>query len=108
MKKVIFVVLVSMSLILSACSDSTPEHVPFDQLSFVLEENPDYIGSYFITRTNELNAKWDEWGEWSPLDMSSRVVCFGDFSFDDYGIFRARSDYYWIEEGGCLKLQKKD
>ncbi len=102
----ILVVLLTSTFILSACADNDPK-VPFTQLSFETEDNPSYIGSYFITRTNELNAKWDEWGEWTPLDFSSREVCFGMFQSDDFGVFRARSDYHWVEEGGCLKLQKR-
>ena len=112
MKKSMFLVIVCLSILLSACAESSPpEHVPFDQLSFETEENPDYIGSYYLTRTNELNASWEEWGEWTPIDFSTREVCFGSFSFDDFGVFRARSDYNWIEvlngDNYCLKLEKR-
>ena len=105
-KVVLVVILVISSLLLSACSENTPE-VPYDQLSFKIEENPDYIGSYSLSKTNELGGTWTEWGEWTSLDFSSRIVCFGAFSFDDSGVFRARSDYHWVEEGGCLKLEKR-
>ena len=109
MKKILLIVCLAISLLsLSACADNDESnHVPMSQLSFKAEDNPDYIGSYYLTRTNELNASWEEWGEWNALDFSSRTVCFGAFSSDDYGVFSSRSDYHWIEEGGCLKLQKR-
>ena len=112
MKKLVFlIVLFSLLFALSACSENDPEHVPFDQLSFVLESNPDFIGSYSLSKTNELGGTWTEWGEWTPLDFSSRVVCFGAFSINDTGTFRYRSDYEWkeIKDGNsyCLKLEKR-
>ncbi len=117
MKKSVFlIVLICLSILLSACSESVPpQHVPFELLDFVVEEDPDYIGSYLIQRYNFTNgSRWEEWGEWTPVDsiFDAKVVCFGYFDrLDGFGTFRARSDYNWIEinyDGSyCLKLEKR-
>lgn len=112
---VLIVIFGFICLVLSASAEKIPpEHVPFDNLNFEIEQNPDYIGSYTIERYNATNggSRWIEWGEWTPTDLSSRVVCFGYFDqIYGYGTFRARSDYNWIEvldgDKYCLKLEKK-
>ena len=116
MKKILLIVCLAISLLsLSACAESDPpEHVPFELLNFEVEQDPDYIWSYAIERYNFTNgSRWIEWGEWIPIDLSSRVVCFGNFDqINGYGTFRARSDYNWIEiksgDAYCLKLEKRN
>jgi len=115
MRKIIFVlVVVVVSQALVACDKQEVRSAPLNQLSFLIEENPDYIGSYSIEREN-VGQKWIETGEWTPIEalLGRQVVCFGYFSNNGYGVFRARSDHHWIEVEydsrsiKCLELVKR-
>lgn len=115
-KSMFFIVLVGLSILLSACSESTPpDPIPFSRLEFVVEDNPDYIGSYSIGREDPINGStWVEWGEWTEIQalLGREIVCFGLFDENEgYGQFRARSDYAWkqVEYEGryCLELEKR-
>lgn len=115
MKKFFLLVLVVTVLaVLVACDNNkkTVKDAPTESLTFVLEPNPNYIGSYSITRVNN-GQEWLEWGEWTPLEalIGRQIVCFGYFGGS--GTFRARSDYHWIQieydgrKTKCLELVKK-
>lgn len=110
MKKFFLILLVVLPALLASCSPRTPNPIPYDDLTFEVENNPSYIGSYIVERNNS-GQSWYETGEWTPLQgvFQSRVVCFGYWGGD--GTFRSRSDYNWIEiekDGRlCLELQKK-
>lgn len=115
-KSFLVILLAIVSLLLSACGESSPPNpIPFARLEFVVEENPDYIGSYSVKREDPINGStWVEWGEWTPIQalVGREIVCFGYFDeHDGYGTFRARSDYHWVEvefDGRmCLELAKK-
>ena len=111
MKKLLILVLVVLSALVG-CDKKEVKNAPLEKLSFVVEEDPYYIGSYFITRVN-LGEKWVETGEWTPLEslVGREIVCFGYFGGS--GTFRARSDHQWkqVEFDNrtvkCLELVKK-
>lgn len=107
MKKVfVFVILI---ITLTACT--TPAPIPYNNIRFEKETNVNYAGSYYISRVN-LREKWNEWGEWKPIEVRIRstIVCFGAFDSSRDAIFRASQEYQWVEivKGGrnCLELQK--
>ena len=110
MKYFLVISVILVGLILVGCSNKEPSPVPVSTLNFVLEENPDYIGSYSIQRKN-LSSQWTEWGEWTPLEsvIGREIVCFGYYGGS--GTFRSRSDYEWIEikydKRMCLELKKR-
>jgi hypothetical protein len=114
MKRFIFaVVIILISAPLAACHKEDADPVPYRNLSFILEQNPKYVGSYTIDRTN-FGENWEETGEWTAIEatFSKMEVCFGYFDeTEDYGVFTARSDYEWVEvpDGSrlCLRLQKR-
>ena len=112
MKKFTIVLLFVLAIVLVGCS-TPPAPVPWQRLSFKIEENPDYIGSYTIRREN-LNSSWTEWGEWTPVEylFERGIVCFDYFNYQEgNGTFYARSDYQWVErkyQGDiCIELKKK-
>ena len=112
MKKVVFLLIVLVFL-LSACNSAVKQSPPYSQLTFELEPNPRYLGSYSITRSN-IHSNWNEWGEWKSsfeLFLSGSKVCFAYFYEEDSGVFRARSDYEWVEcqrgRETCLCLAKR-
>ena len=118
MKKitVLIVLLALSSIVLSACAESSlPERVPLELLNFNIEENPKYIGSYIIERSNFTNGeRWSEFGEWTEVQalFGREIVCFGYFDYDNgYGTFSSRSDYHWKEilfdNSYCLELLKR-
>lgn len=107
----IFFALIIVVLFLTACG-SDPAPIPWEQISFVVEENPDYVGSYSLTRSSA-GQDWVEWGEWTSIEkvVSDTTVCFGYFGDQNYATFRSRSDYEWVEVNKdgrlCLRLQKR-
>ncbi len=112
MKKVVFLFIV-LVLLLSACNSAEKYPVPYAQLSFELEPNPRYLGSYTMSRSN-YHSTWSEWGEWkssAELFLSGSKVCFAYFYKEDHGVFKARSDYEWVEcqrgKETCLCLAKR-
>jgi len=114
MKKIVFLFLV-LVVLLSACSHSNRERspVPYSQLEFKLEDYPDFIGSYSLSRSN-FYSKWNEWGEWRSsveLFLTGSKVCFEYFYQDDWGTFRSNPDYEWKEcyrgKETCLCLKKR-
>jgi len=113
MKKLIillFIVLIALSIV--SCKEKEVRDAPMEQLSFKVESNPNYIGSYTISRIYK-GQEWVEWDEWTPVQalIGREVVCFGYFG--GYGTFRARSDYEWIQveydsrNTKCLELVKR-
>lgn len=112
MKKNFFFVLVIMFLfavMLSACGQAESKTYSFNNITFVVEPNPDYLGSYTLQRCNTLHPTicWEEWGEWSSsielaLDSNKRI-----FVGENKGVFRARSDYHWVANGNRLVLEKR-
>ena len=112
MKKVFFSIIAIILLggLLTACSSEKPTSSrSFGNIDFVVESNPDYLGSYTIERCNPAHPTycWTEWGEWSTgfellFDMNKRI-CVGNKS----GVFRARSDYHWVADKNCLILEKR-
>lgn len=115
MKRLFLVILfLTVSLTVVACQKKEIRNAPVNQLSFLLEDDPQLIGSYLIEREN-LGQKWIETGSWTPVEavIGREIVCFGYFTSGGYGTFRARSDYHWIEiqydsrNTKCLELVKR-
>ena len=107
MKKLLFVAI--LLFVLTACTSPNP--IPYSEITFEKETNTKYVGSYTIGRINK-GQRWPEWGEWTSLEQKfkSTVVCFGAFDKTRDAIFRASDGYQWIEieKGGrnCLELQE--
>lgn len=93
---------------LTACGGNQAPQYSLD-VDFVVEPNPDFIGSYSTQRCdlNNRSTCWAEWGEWgSALELAldpNKEICLGNKP----ATLRARSDYEWIQEGNCFHLEKK-
>lgn len=105
---IISAILIFCAGILSACGGNQAPHYNLD-IDFVVEPDPNYIGSYSTQRCdlNNRSICWTEWGEWgSALELAldaKKEVCLGS----EPATLRARSDYQWIQEGNCFHLEKK-
>ena len=102
-------VLVISAFCLSACADNQVTHYNLN-ISFVVEPDSGYIGSYSTRRCDLNNPSicWGEWGEWvSGLELAldpNKKICFGN----EATTLRARSDYQWFQDGNCFQLEKKN
>lgn len=113
MKKICMIVLIALLIVLSA-SCTVVKADSFTQITINAPEiNPDYIGSYDITRTN-LGTSWDEWGEWkSDFELffdTNKCVKLG---YNPEGTFYTTDGYHWVYTQTfwgqtCLELQKID
>ncbi len=111
-KYLVLILVIVLSIPLMGCKSSPEDEIPWDQLEFEVETNPDYIGSYVITRSNYFD-EWYEWGEWeSEWDLFfSKPICFGAFEYGDTGTFRVSEDFVWKQVDyfgrSCIKITKK-
>ena len=111
MKKFCFIaaIVIFCAGVLSACGSNQAPQYSLD-VDFVVETDPNYIGSYSTQRCdlNNHSICWTEWGEWSSaLELvldPNKEVCLGS----EPATLRARSDYKWIQDGNCFHLEKKN